>query len=224
MNDCVVSDAFVIPSSSGSDVAGFLLLLRPLVLVAERLLVDVLALEELGLARIDHAHLLQHLAHDHADVLVVDLHALQAIDLLHFVQQVLLHRARPLDPQNVVRIDRTFGQPVAGAHAVAFVHAQVLAGTRPRTAAPPRVSSSDRSRRPRLRVGCTKISRLPRLMSPNRTTPSISEIVAGSFGLRASNSSATRGRPPVMSRVLYASRLTLAIVVAWRDRAAVFDR
>ena len=31
---------------------------------------------------------------------------------------------------------------------------------------------------------------------------STSEIVAGSFGRRASNSSATRGRPPVMSRVL----------------------
>ena len=61
-------------------------------------------------------------------------------------------------------------------------------------------------------TGCTKISRLPRLMSPNRTMPSISEIVAGSFGRRASNSSATRGRPPVMSRVLYASRLILAIV------------
>src|SRR5213079_1592232 len=58
--------------------------------------------------------------------------------------------------------------------------------------------------------GCTQISRLPRLISPNRTTPSTSEIVAGSFGRRASNSSATRGRPPVMSRVLYASRDTLA--------------
>ena len=65
--------------------------------------------------------------HDHANVLVVDLHALQAIDLLHFVEQILLHRARSLDPQNVVRIDRTFGQTVAGAHAVALVHAQVLA-------------------------------------------------------------------------------------------------
>ena len=46
------------------------------------------------------------------------------------------------------------------------------------------------------------ISRLPRLISPNFTAPSISDIVAGSFGRRASNSSATRGSPPVMSRVL----------------------
>src|SRR2546425_829714 len=58
--------------------------------------------------------------------------------------------------------------------------------------------------------GWTWISRLPRLISPNRTVPSTSEIVAGSLGRRASNSSATRGRPPVMSRVLYASRDTFA--------------
>ena len=73
-------------------------------------------------------HLLQHLAHDHADVLVVDLHALEAVHLLDFVQEVLLHRARALDPQDVVRVHRTFGEPVAGAYPVAFMHAQVLAG------------------------------------------------------------------------------------------------
>src|SRR3954452_9119965 len=61
-------------------------------------------------------------------------------------------------------------------------------------------------------TGWTKISRLPRLISPNFTTPSISEIVAGSLGRRASNSSATRGRPPVMSRVLYACRGILVTV------------
>ena len=49
-------------------------------------------------------------------------------------------------------------------------------------------------------------------MSPNDTVPSISVITAGSLGWRASKSSATRGRPPVMSRVLYTSRLILAIL------------
>src|SRR5262249_32035668 len=58
---------------------------------------------------------------------VVDLHALQAVDLLHFVEQILLHRARAFDPQDVVRIDRTFRQTVTGADAVALVHAQVFA-------------------------------------------------------------------------------------------------
>src|SRR2546423_8555336 len=85
-----------------------LLLLGPVVGIPEGLLVDVLAFEELGLAALKHAHLLQHLPHDHANVLVVDLHALQAVNLLHFVEEILLNRARPLDAENVVRIHRTF--------------------------------------------------------------------------------------------------------------------
>ena len=44
--------------------------------------------------------------------------------------------------------------------------------------------------------------RLPRTLGPKSTMPSIFEISAASFGRRASKSSATRGRPPVMSLVL----------------------
>src|SRR5262245_51172407 len=40
-------------------------------------------------------------------------------------------------------------------------------------------------------------------------------MVAGSLGRRASNSSAIRGRPPVMSRVLYACRGILVTVMPW---------
>ena len=43
-------------------------------------------------------------------------------------------------------------------------------------------------------------------------TPSISAMTACSFGLRASNSSATRGRPPVMSLVFVVSRGILAMM------------
>ncbi len=43
-------------------------------------------------------------------------------------------------------------------------------------------------------------SRLPRFnLGPKLTTPSISLTTAGSEGLRASNNSVTRGRPPVIS-------------------------
>ncbi|CSI36504.1 Uncharacterised protein [Vibrio cholerae] len=41
--------------------------------------------------------------------------------------------------------------------------------------------------------------RLPLVSLPNDTVPECSARIAGSFGLRASNRSATRGRPPVMS-------------------------
>src|SRR5262245_16401517 len=95
--------------------------------LAEHTTIDVLALQELALTRIGDAHLLQHLAHDRADVLVVDLHALQAVDLLHFVEQILLHSARPLNAQNVVRVDGPLGEAVTGAHLVAFMDAQVFA-------------------------------------------------------------------------------------------------
>src|SRR5688500_7443444 len=53
---------------------------------------------------------------------------MQAVNLLHFVEQILLHRARTLDAENVVRIHRTFGETVARSHPVAGVHAKVLAG------------------------------------------------------------------------------------------------
>jgi hypothetical protein len=43
------------------------------------------------------------------------------------------------------------------------------------------------------------------LLAEADTVPVISASVPTSFGLRASNSSATRGRPPVMSRVFWPS-------------------
>ncbi len=70
----------------------------------------------------------------------------------------------------------------------------------------------------------TTIVRLPRRFLPEiSTTPSTSAITAGSFGLRASKISVTRGRPPVMSVMPDASRGVLASTepagtcVAFRD-------
>src|SRR5229473_2958118 len=59
--------------------------------------------------------------------------------------------------------------------------------------------------------GVTTTLRLPLVSLPNETWPSISEMTANSFGLRASNNSATRGRPPVISFVFVVSRGILAI-------------
>src|SRR5690606_40982336 len=98
-----------------------------LVLLAEGETIHRLAVEEDAVARIGDADLLEHLANDHADVLVVDPDTLQAVDLLHLVEQVLLHRARTLDLQDLVRRHRAFGEAVTGPHAVTLVHAQVLA-------------------------------------------------------------------------------------------------
>src|SRR5574344_531005 len=50
------------------------------------------------------------------------------------------------------------------------------------------------------------ISRLPRLTLPISTSPLISERIAGLVGLRASKSSVTLGRPPVISLALPTAR------------------
>ena len=46
------------------------------------------------------------------------------------------------------------------------------------------------------------ISRVPLLIFPKETTPSISETTAGLDGLRASKSSVILGKPPVISPYL----------------------
>src|SRR5262245_453367 len=99
----------------------------PVVLLLEHELVDQLAHHELGVADLLDAHASQHLAHDDLDVLVVDGHALQAIDLLDLVDQVPLQLPVAEHRQVVVRVGRAVHQGLAGAHAVAFVDADVLA-------------------------------------------------------------------------------------------------
>jgi hypothetical protein len=99
MKDSVVRLALVMPSRSGSDRAGFFpscdraSCSRP----RNSLRSTFSPSRSDGVARVGDAHLLEHLAHDHADVLVVDLHALEPVDLLDLVQQVLLNGPRPLD-------------------------------------------------------------------------------------------------------------------------------
>jgi len=87
MNDCVVRTGLGDTEQQGLRNRRRLLVLLGLVVrFPEGLLVDVLALEELRVSTLEHAHFLEHLPDDHANVLVVDLHALQAVNLLHFVE------------------------------------------------------------------------------------------------------------------------------------------
>ena len=73
------------------------------------------------------ADLAQHLGDDDLDVLVVDFHALAAVDVLDFAHQVLLHGLFAGDAQDVVRHQRPVDQGLAGPDEVAGVDAQVLA-------------------------------------------------------------------------------------------------
>src|SRR5687768_14205066 len=71
-----------------------LLLLYAEVLALEHDLVHQLAGQQVGVAGVVDAHLLQHLPHDQLDVLVVDVDALGAVHLLHLADEVELGLGR----------------------------------------------------------------------------------------------------------------------------------
>ncbi len=88
---------------------------------------DLVTLEETGVARILDLDALHHLTHDDFDVLVIDAHALEAVDLLDLVHQVLLHLGRPKDVQDVLGADGAFAEGLAGLDEFAFMDQNVLA-------------------------------------------------------------------------------------------------
>ena len=116
------------PSSTGCGFGGLAAhLLDALVFLFEVELVNLFAPEELGVARLGDADLAQHLADDDFDVLVVDGHALQAIDLLHFVDEMLLQFLRAANVEDFVRVNRAFGQLLAFLDEIALEDDDVFA-------------------------------------------------------------------------------------------------
>ena len=88
--------------------------------------IDLFAGQQRGVAAVGDLDLLQHLANDHLDVLVVDLHALQTIDFLDFRHEVLGQRLDPQHFEDVVRIGRARDQVVALLDEIAFLHVDHL--------------------------------------------------------------------------------------------------
>ena len=123
MNDSVASEALVMPSRTGSNLAGMLVLGRQLgVLLDHADALDLLAVQELGVAGVGDLDLAQHLANDHLDVLVVDLHALQAVHVLDFLDQVGGQRLDAEQAQDVLRIRLAVHHGLALLHVLAFEH------------------------------------------------------------------------------------------------------
>ncbi|MDT4867993.1 hypothetical protein FQZ97_1029300 [compost metagenome] len=77
------------------------------VFFSEQPLVNRLHFKEQGISGIEHVYLLHHLAYDHLNVLIRYLHPLLAIHGLGFVYQVLLHRGRPFDAEDISRCNGT---------------------------------------------------------------------------------------------------------------------
>ena len=126
MNESVDSDALVIPSSTGLPVAGRAARFEhAIILLAELEVVDHFFGQEFGVADILDLHPAHHLTNDDFQVLVVDVHALQTVDFLNFVHQVLLQFVFAEHVQDVVRIARSIHQRIARAHALAFLNVDV---------------------------------------------------------------------------------------------------
>ena len=128
MNESVESEALVMPSSIALPCAG-----RPPasirleVLGAELELVHDLLRQEFGVADVLDLHPAHHLPGDGFEVLVVDIDALQTVDFLDLVHQVLLQFLFAEHVQNVVRVARTVHQRIAGLHALAFLNVDMHA-------------------------------------------------------------------------------------------------
>jgi hypothetical protein len=167
---------------AGSPPSAFTLVVDPLELVA----VDELARAGGRVALLVDADLLEHLADDQLDVLVVDVDALGLVDLLDLVDEVHLGLRPAADLEQLVRVQRALVELRAGLDLVA---------PRRRTGACGAGTCSGAPRRPASVM--TTVRALS--VSSIETVPSTSAIFARPFGLRASNSSTTRGRPCVMS-------------------------
>ena len=74
--------------------------------------------QQVGIAGGVYADPPQHLADHHLDVLVIDGHALVAVDRLDLLQQVPLGGVGPLDPEDVVGVLDPVGELLAGLNGV----------------------------------------------------------------------------------------------------------
>ena len=102
-------------------------LLDPVVFLVEFNLIDLFAPEEDGVTGFGDANLAQHLPDDDLNVLVVDGHALQAVNFLNFIDEMLLQFLRSADVKNLMRIKRSFGQLLAFANKITLEHDDVFA-------------------------------------------------------------------------------------------------
>ena len=126
MKDSVASEALVMPSSTGCSRADFLpSVFDALVDVQRTPAVQLLTAQQRGLARVQHLGLAQHLADDHLDVLVVDLHTLQPVHVLDLAHQVVGQRLDALQAQDVVRVRLTVRDDFAALDGFTLEHVQL---------------------------------------------------------------------------------------------------
>ena len=96
--------------------------------VVEVKLVDQVAFEEAGVARVEDFDFAHHLTDDDLEVFVVDFHTLQTVDFLNLVDNVFLHLHRALDGEDVGRGDGAVGERRASLDIVAVLSQNLFGG------------------------------------------------------------------------------------------------
>ena len=96
------------------------------VFIQEVGLLGDLLFQELGVSTVFNHDLLHHLTYDDFKVLVVDFHPLQAVDVLDFIHDVLLHRRWAHDIQDVVGRDGTIRHWHSCLDEIVVLHQDVL--------------------------------------------------------------------------------------------------
>src|SRR5450830_1908452 len=93
-----------------------------IVLVQQFRTLYLLANDVVGVAGIDDLNTAQHLTHDYFDVLVIDLHALQTVHVLDFVNDVTCQCFDTQQTQDVLRIGWAVHDHLALVHDLAVMH------------------------------------------------------------------------------------------------------
>ncbi len=127
-NERVWRLALVMPSRIGTATAGFLPSSTSRSFIASKSIWSICSPGNMrAVASVRELNLLQHLANDHLDVLVVDGHALEPVDVLDLVDEVRSKRLDALDRQNVVRRGIALDDVVALLDGIAFLKMERLA-------------------------------------------------------------------------------------------------
>ena len=98
------------------------------VLIHDLKLIDDLLLKEERIPWIEDLYLAHHLADDDFEVLVVDLHTLQAVDVLDFVDDVFLDGRGALDLEDIGRRDSTIRERHTSVDRVTLLDEDLLRG------------------------------------------------------------------------------------------------
>ena len=85
------------------------------------------ALQQCGFPTVGDFPLLQHLAHDHFNMLIVDLHTLQSIHILHLIDHIVGQRLDSHDCKNIMRCRVAINDIIALLNKVAFADRNMFA-------------------------------------------------------------------------------------------------